>query len=50
MTIRLVSCMNVNFCSNINHRDHMVDLLCMNVSYFSDLDHHDHKVGVLYEC
>ena len=27
MTIKLASCMNVSFCSDVDHHDHMVGLL-----------------------
>ena len=50
MTIRLASCINVSFCSDVDHHDHKVGLLCINVSFCNDVDHNDHKVGLLYEC
>ena len=48
MTIRLVSCMNVSFCSAVDNHDHKV-VYCMNVSFYCKVNQHDHKVGFLYQ-
>ena len=47
MTIRLVSCMNVNFSSDNDYHNNKVGLL-YKVSFCSDVDHHDCMVGLLH--
>ena len=59
MTIKLVSCMNVSFCSDVDHHGLLYEfkllmsiimtirlVSCLHVSFSND----GHKVGLLYEC